>query len=487
MHKIISKHYLVFFICMGLSISLYAQDEWLNDENTNDSSKSSSADTFDNPFDMDSPATEEQKAASQFSFENMKRDNKSLLKLTYELNHKNIDRVQKCFVAEQNAAQDKAVENRFKLCGQGDKVLDRRTGLMWARCSYGMSWDSEQGKCTGEASIHNWQESLQTAQTTSKENYLQRKDWRLPNIKELASIVNNQCIYPAIDNTFFPHTQNAEFWTSSVHNQFPARAWYVGFALGHDYPGNKRDYKQLRLVRLGAAGASYNAKTGQYSDLQNDCYDALQLSFEPQVDVPINTLQFTKAHKLEFAGLQRSIRIDNGEYRINQGEWQSAAGVINSGDSIQLRHLSAQDFATDMISVVSVGDVSAEFKSTTMQKPAFVEESIGDILFDYKSYDLTDVAKQTIRQYLDKYRSQLNNIKQIVVFGHTDGIASHEYNIVLSTQRAKAVADYIGLEPDYKHLLIDYYGRGKLEPVASNDSEQGRAQNRRVVLRFDLK
>jgi len=67
------------------------------------------------------------------------------------------------------------------------------------------------------------------------------------------------------------------------------------------------------------------------------------------------------------------------------------------------------------------------------------------------------------------------------VGGHTDSYGTEEYNMGLSVRRARAVADYLvagGI--DRSRLRVEGYG--ETQPVASNDTEDGRAQNRRVEL-----
>jgi OOP family OmpA-OmpF porin len=67
------------------------------------------------------------------------------------------------------------------------------------------------------------------------------------------------------------------------------------------------------------------------------------------------------------------------------------------------------------------------------------------------------------------------------VEGHTDWIGSEEYNQALSVRRAEAVYRYLvnrGVEPE--RFTVE--GFGKSRPIASNDTEAGRAQNRRVEL-----
>ncbi|MBR5151469.1 MAG: OmpA family protein [Elusimicrobiaceae bacterium] len=102
-----------------------------------------------------------------------------------------------------------------------------------------------------------------------------------------------------------------------------------------------------------------------------------------------------------------------------------------------------------------------------------------DILFDVNSAVLSSDAMNTLsdlNRVLKKYPKN-----RIVVQGYTDSTGSEEYNKTLSTQRAQAVYNYL-LANGLKTLSITYVGYGEANPVASNDTEEGRAQNRRVVL-----
>jgi OOP family OmpA-OmpF porin len=72
----------------------------------------------------------------------------------------------------------------------------------------------------------------------------------------------------------------------------------------------------------------------------------------------------------------------------------------------------------------------------------------------------------------------------VEISGHTDAVGSDETNMQLSQRRAEAVSDYLvraGIPPD----RLNAVGYGKTRPIASNDTEEGRAQNRRIE--FDVK
>lgn len=102
-----------------------------------------------------------------------------------------------------------------------------------------------------------------------------------------------------------------------------------------------------------------------------------------------------------------------------------------------------------------------------------------DILFAVGSSELSADSLQTLtdlNRVLKKYPKN-----RIVVQGYTDSTGSDAINQKLSTERAKAVYDFL-LGSGLKTLSITYVGYGPANPIASNDTEEGRAKNRRVVL-----
>ncbi|MCQ6259254.1 OmpA family protein [Pseudomonas sp. Q11] len=103
----------------------------------------------------------------------------------------------------------------------------------------------------------------------------------------------------------------------------------------------------------------------------------------------------------------------------------------------------------------------------------------GKVLFDFDKSDLT----QDARSQLDGLMSKLShaNVASIRVVGHTDSVGTDAYNQGLSERRASSVVEYLlsqGLAPD----KLTSEGKGESEPVADNETDEGRAQNRRVEL-----
>ena len=122
--------------------------------------------------------------------------------------------------------------------------LHYTTDLVWKRCAEGQTWDGT--TCDGEAVKYTWQEALQLAQEASNEDLL---GWRLPNVKELASIAERQCVRPAVNSTLFPETPPDDFWTSTPSSDDPDRAWVVAFFNASHSIKEKDRYIYVRLVR----------------------------------------------------------------------------------------------------------------------------------------------------------------------------------------------------------------------------------------------
>lgn len=111
-----------------------------------------------------------------------------------------------------------------------------------------------------------------------------------------------------------------------------------------------------------------------------------------------------------------------------------------------------------------------------------VEEGItvefsSKVLFGFDSYSLTDQSKASLNQLI----SVLNKYPDtnLEVQGHTDNTGTAEYNQKLSVQRAESVANYL-LANGISSNRVTTRGFGMTAPKYSNDTPDGRAQNRRV-------
>ncbi|WP_116109273.1 OmpA family protein [Lewinella sp. IMCC34191] len=99
------------------------------------------------------------------------------------------------------------------------------------------------------------------------------------------------------------------------------------------------------------------------------------------------------------------------------------------------------------------------------------------ILFEFGSYSLTEASKVELTRMADVFKKYPET--DIMIDGHTDSVGSDKSNQRLSEQRAASVADYLA-ETGIDRLRMQTVGHGETLPVASNDTDEGRAANRRV-------
>jgi outer membrane protein OmpA-like peptidoglycan-associated protein len=97
--------------------------------------------------------------------------------------------------------------------------------------------------------------------------------------------------------------------------------------------------------------------------------------------------------------------------------------------------------------------------------------------FDFNKSDLTAVGKAN----LDKLATVLTNNPDtnINIYGYTDSKGTDSYNLDLSTRRAAAVKSYMSSK-GIMASRMNTMGMGEADPIATNDTDAGRAQNRRV-------
>lgn len=111
---------------------------------------------------------------------------------------------------------------------------------------------------------------------------------------------------------------------------------------------------------------------------------------------------------------------------------------------------------------------------------------VNNVQFAFDSDELSpdyraalDAASDALKPHRQLLRGGLAMLN---VIGYTDSVGSAEYNQKLSERRARAVADYLIKQDPTRVAFIHAMGKGEQDPLASNDTAEGRAQNRRVVL-----
>ncbi|MCC8363382.1 OmpA family protein [Lysobacter sp. A6] len=117
-------------------------------------------------------------------------------------------------------------------------------------------------------------------------------------------------------------------------------------------------------------------------------------------------------------------------------------------------------------------DVVRQGDNITLNMPS-------NVTFDFDSSSL----KPQFSPVLDDVARTLSQYNQTVVevAGHTDSVGTDQYNQALSERRANSVAAYLGSHGVLQQRMITV-GAGETRPIASNDSEAGRSENRRVEI-----
>ena len=125
-----------------------------------------------------------------------------------------------------------AANRSFTDNGNGT-ITDNNTGLMWQK--------------EDDNTTRQWESAITYCEGLSLGSYT---DWRLPNIKELKSIVDNTKYSPS-DTTYFPNTNSFYYWSSTTYAVSTSLAWYVYFSYGDVYYDYKSYYFYVRCVRGG--------------------------------------------------------------------------------------------------------------------------------------------------------------------------------------------------------------------------------------------
>lgn len=152
---------------------------------------------------------------------------------------------------------------RWQIRDDGLTVTDAATGLTWDRCGWGQVGPT----CVGQPSIFfDWNQAMQVAHIANQQRYKGLSDWRVPNVRELETLIKIDG-NPAIDMNVFPNTivaDNYSYYLTSSQNEYTpgwaAGAWGVEFVRGAVGTVDKTNYLPdedpytgpIRLVRGGS-------------------------------------------------------------------------------------------------------------------------------------------------------------------------------------------------------------------------------------------
>lgn len=145
---------------------------------------------------------------------------------------------------------------------------------------------------------------------------------------------------------------------------------------------------------------------------------------------------------------------------VHSSEWTPADAVVVGCDGVTL----------DTTPAIVMGEGTGQIAQIVIPAGA---------VFAFDKADLNDDSKTVIDEYRATLGPDLTDAYMVVVAGHTDTSGDATYNKSLSLKRAQSVADYL-VSKGVRKDAIRVIGRGSAEPLVSNDTLEGRKENRRV-------
>jgi outer membrane protein OmpA-like peptidoglycan-associated protein len=172
-------------------------------------------------------------------------------------------------------------------------------------------------------------------------------------------------------------------------------------------------------------------------------------------------------------------RIQQDEARIGQVDQKAEA----AGKSAEAAQNSANQAAQAARTVnTRVDQVAADVASgRKLMYEVTLSEDQGN--FKFGKTDLPDEAKAKIDEVVGQLKGQAGKDLYIEVEGHTDNVGSKDTNYELGLERAEAVKRSLYMQHQIPLHKINVISYGEEKPVAPNNTRDGRAQNRRVVIR----
>ncbi|HAW07698.1 MAG TPA: hypothetical protein DCW42_00750 [Bacteroidetes bacterium] len=164
-----------------------------------------------------------------------------------------------------------------------------------------------------------------------------------------------------------------------------------------------------------------------------------------------------------------------GEYIIalpfgfNYGYFVQKENYYPTSGNIDLREKTKDSIIYKNIKLISTPGILQQGEKIT----------INNIFFDFDDYSLKKESYLELNRLLDYLKTI--EFSKIIVEGHTDDIGDEAYNLQLSRNRAKSVADYL-ISKGISKLKIQIEGYGSSKPIFPNTNEENRKQNRRVEI-----
>jgi outer membrane protein OmpA-like peptidoglycan-associated protein len=223
-------------------------------------------------------------------------------------------------------------------------------------------------------------------------------------------------------------------------------------------------YVAQRRARLAAAYADIERSRREY-DAADQRYRQLQEQLRIQAQAQ------AEASRGNMGSMRQELAAQGQQLRDQQAELDASRSELEVRKAQLEKERRARELAEKNL---------AEIATIKQEPRGMVITLEGEVLFPSGQSNLLPLARQRLDRVAEVLKD-LDSGKTVLVEGHTDSRGSEQLNMRLSQARADSVREHLisrGIDPERVRAV----GRGESEPLVSNDSAEGRANNRRVVL-----
>ncbi len=265
-----------------------------------------------------------------------------------------------------------------------------------------------------------------------------------------------------------------------LHAGYQFTDWF-SLELGVNNYGQLKAEYLITDIAVEVVGAEFTSKFSHHFSPNFDVYTRLgihYLNIDKSVSVTSESLVSHNVEPVIALGASYNLSrhwVLNSEYKFVDGIGDK---TVDKADFHFLSVGVSYKFGKDNSRSVRLVDSSEQaYNSVTSEESEASTISINtSLLFKFDSAVIEDPSE--LNKIVEKFNRGV--IRYIKISGHTDSVGSANYNLKLSEQRAQAVLEYLkfhGLNRDYS-----VKGKGEGKPIATNNTPEGRAKNRRVEI-----
>jgi outer membrane protein OmpA-like peptidoglycan-associated protein len=230
-------------------------------------------------------------------------------------------------------------------------------------------------------------------------------------------------------------------------------------------------FEERSLAYVAQRKAQYASIYGTYERDRREQTEAEQAYRDKQDTLRKSAVQQASEAQKTLAATWDNLSNARREIAAQQTQIQKSKAELDAEK--QAREKAEQSAAAAMASLSKIAQVKEEQRGVVITLD-------GQVLFVTAKAELLPIARDRLNQ-VAKSLKELDDDKLVSVEGFTDSRGADDMNQKLSQDRANAVKDYLvsqGVKPEKLRAV----GRGEANPIASNDTAEGRANNRRVEI-----